>query len=274
MPDSNSTAVGDVREAPLAAAFFRRLADTENATRAASSAPDAVAVAAHARLDVDPWTGELADVLARTTAAVDRHAEVVRQVLEFAGTRWWTERLAQRRQIWLSSSADGFPTLAPTVHHDPAWEAYAQRPRNWFVTSTATEGDRCGLDEVLALNLGDWDPKYPLQRRWLRIDDDARVYEINRAQDWQELVRCYPTPPAPDAPLGPCVSVDWHAASHDWDGVHLSFAGLLFASYVTKEVPGGVTYLWSWDTEQTLWLNQAWTVGEPAGGGGVTPGGR
>lgn len=107
-----------------------------------------------------------------------------------------------------------------------------------------------------------------LQRRWLRVEEDARVYEINHAQDWQELVRRYPTSPAPDAPLGPCVSVDWSAVSRDWDGVHLSFAGLLFASYVVSEVPGGVTYLWSWDTEQTLWLNQAWSVGESTGEAG------
>lgn len=40
------------------------------------------------------------------------------------------------------------------------------------------------------------------------------------------------------------------------------------------EVLGGMTYLWSWDTEQTLWLHQAWSVGEPTGGGDVTGRGR
>ncbi len=208
------------------------------------------------------------------TAAVDRHGELIRRVLLLPGIAWWAEPLAPQRQIWLGSSADGSAVLDSSAHDDPAWEAYAQRPRNWFVSSTATNGDRCGLDEVLALRLGDWSPAYPLERRWLRVDDDARVYEIDRAQDWQELVSRYPTPPAPDAPLGPCVSVDWSAASRDWDGVHLSFAGLLFASYVMAEVPGGVTYLWSWDTEQTLWLHQAWSVGEPTGGGDVTGRGR
>lgn len=103
--------------------------------------------------------------------------------------------------------------------------AYAQRPIGWLMTSTVTDGDRCGLDEIVDLKLGDWEPPKPMPRQLLRADGSARVYEVARAEDCRRLVERYPTSAAVDAPMGPCISVDWSAARSEWDAVHLSLAG-------------------------------------------------
>jgi hypothetical protein len=55
---------------------------------------------------------------------------------------------------------------------------------------------------------------------------------------------------------------DWDAVAHDFDGVHLSWAGFLTTEgFVSDLTDGGVTMLRYWGSERTLWLHDVF--GEP-----------
>ncbi|GAA3733787.1 hypothetical protein [Salinactinospora qingdaonensis] len=77
-------------------------------------------------------------------------------------------------------------------------------------------------------------------------------------------MRALPTPestPPHDLPEGVALNAvpDWSAMARDWDGVHLTFAGLLSAYHVHLTRQGWTSTLWTWETEQTLWLRDVFT---------------
>lgn len=53
---------------------------------------------------------------------------------------------------------------------------------------------------------------------------------------------------------------DFSLVAANWDGVHLSFGGLLIATHVPVEGPGGRTLLDSWEAEQTVWLSPSFVA--------------
>ena len=61
---------------------------------------------------------------------------------------------------------------------------------------------------------------------------------------------------------------DWKRVAHDWDGVHLSWAGMLTCEGHVIDVPAlgsdVVTMLRFWFTERTLWLRSS-PFGQPTG---------
>ena len=128
--------------------------------------------------------------------------------------------------------------------------------------------------------------------RWnLPVLAGARIYEIDRPADWNQLVETYPhvatTPHAGWELPGPnqypsdtkmlrrfsrqrAVRIDplvhrlpeWTAVSADYDGVHLSWAGFLTTEGVVSELAdGALTMLRYWGSERTLWLRDVF--GEP-----------
>ena len=58
------------------------------------------------------------------------------------------------------------------------------------------------------------------------------------------------------------LTVDWEAAAKDWDGVHLTFGGLLTSDSVRVASSAGWSMLMFWDLEQTLWLRWAFNAVE------------
>jgi hypothetical protein len=55
----------------------------------------------------------------------------------------------------------------------------------------------------------------------------------------------------------------WAAVAADWDGVHVTFGGLLTAEQVRVHGPDGWTALWGWDSEMTVWLRWAFVEATP-----------
>jgi hypothetical protein len=59
---------------------------------------------------------------------------------------------------------------------------------------------------------------------------------------------------------------DWASVARDWDGVHLSWAGLVTTEGFVSDLPGGdVAMLRFWFTERTLWLTDVFAEPEPLG---------
>jgi len=124
----------------------------------------------------------------------------------------------------------------------------------------------------------------PISRWRLPARADARMWRIDRSQDWVDLVARYPRPaagphsgwelPGPNQhrrELGPLLRLpcqnaartvasrhvlpDWERVRQDYDGVHLSWAGFITTEGRVSELPdGSVTMLRHWASERTLWF--------------------
>ncbi len=203
-----------------------------------------------------------------------------RKVAEQPGTGWWAASFDRERQVLL---VDNQPASRTTPGSGWDWEDYAERPRDWRMTSTLHGCISCG-DEVIASGVGDWGDG-PLVRRTAMVDGAARVREIDTPAGWHALCASHPRvrskpeqihPPRSGwqyasldlAQQGPdregMLVPDWRALAADLDGVHLTFAGLLSVPFVEHASDAGRTMMWSWDTESTMWLQSTFLrAGEP-----------
>jgi hypothetical protein len=183
-----------------------------------------------------------------------------------------------------------------------AVEGYVGQPlfRNFSEVYGNGEITRSGLwtvsDPPLEVNddlFSAWDfSRMPVTRWHLPIHVGVRMWNVDCPNDWVRLVESYPkvaTQPHSGWELpGPNqhpsdtkmlrsfenqnavrmevdrhVLPDWGAVAHDFDGVHLSWAGFLTAEgFVSDLSAGGVTMLRYWGSERTLWLHDVF--GNPA----------
>ena len=256
--------------APVAAAFFV-LAD-RNGLDADDLADPATAsvLAATALSDVDPWTGQQPLVRARALELVRPLRPLVAEVLADPRNVWWDAPVAGTHQLRVTDRdvAGGIP--APPTGAGSPWETYAQHPQDHVRRRTSTElpvaddePARSGVHAALGTWTGDWAAELPLRQHRFRVPPSARVHEIRSARDWHALCLRYSDPArytGPDTNLldsaalnhGP--APEWRRVAADWDGVHLTFAGLLTALYVPVAASGVLTTLWTWEWESTLWL--------------------
>ncbi|NQW17450.1 MAG: hypothetical protein HQ478_08180 [Chloroflexi bacterium] len=152
--------------------------------------------------------------------------------------------------------------VAPTSPLD-GWERYAEKPRDALFTSTIIDGSAAifvGIDETVAeIGLGFQPPPYAVWK--LTPERSARVVEVDGAKAWHDLSVRYPTAGSNESGT-PDFSADegrivpnWALVANDWDAIHVSFGGLLTSEQVRVESAAGWTYHWSWNIEQTLWVN-------------------
>jgi hypothetical protein len=268
---SLDTRVDNFMQAPAAAAMFV-LADRLglNAERLAEPAT-VTALASAALRDLNPWTGEAAANRVRALALVQPLRDLVTAVVTDLRNAWWSAPLDRGAQLLLTGQDD--PQRDP-MHLQPphgpidAWEAYAQKPLRSIATSTelpvAHDAPiRSGAHAELACGSSDWHAVYPVQQVRLQVSSTARVYEVDSAADWHDLVRRYgdwATHPGSGDNLRDAAGIDngpaptWSRVADDYDGVHLSFAGLLTGLYVPHTTAGVSTTLWAWNWESTHWL--------------------
>ena len=137
-----------------------------------------------------------------------------------------------------------------------------------------------------------WDfSRMPVTRWRLPIHAGVRIWNVDHPSDWVRLVETYPrvatrphsgwelpgpnqhpsdtrmlrsleTQHAVRVEVSRHVLPDWAAVAHDFDAVHLSWAGFLTTEgFVSDLTDGGVTMLRYWGSERTLWLHDVF--GEP-----------
>lgn len=104
----------------------------------------------------------------------------------------------------------------------------------------------------------------PVEVWQVDIDPSARVYEVDGPDAWCALTEAFPR----DVTVsrrhdwwrwtgweGTWLIPDWSALSTSYDGVHVSVAGYLSASYRALPVADGArTCLAGWDPDETIWL--------------------
>lgn len=233
---------------------FLRLVGGWRAPVAAAGPDLAPCLAAQAAAEVTPW---------RWPQDVPEPAAVrpVAEALLAAGVpAWWSAPFDPAVQRWAYT---GRPTThgpgrerpaERTTQPEPAgtaWEAYAQLPARWVVTSNehvdAAGRRRGGVDEWEAHGLWDGDvAAAPGVRRW-RITGPVRVAEVDGPDDWVALVERFPGPV--DDTSGR--SLSWPDLAEELHGVHLTLRGLLTAR--TFEGEGDAPRLWAWNVPGTVW---------------------
>ena len=183
-----------------------------------------------------------------------------RALIEHPDITWWFDDVDLHAQTWLSihGTPDKFiygtppDTMAWRRPANPSsrWERYAQKPRDHQITSTLYGPHLTSELQAYHHRAGDYYCEFPLASWSISFLEDVRVYEIHGPSDWHDLCVRYPAKGTEDDRLVP----NWGAVSEEWDGVHLSFGGLLTAEQNRYESPAGWTMLDSWHAEQTRWL--------------------
>lgn len=259
--DDPERAAQQLLECPVGCLFLIAIDRNDLAVEDALTPPRAFALAAAALRELNPWSDQFRPAIEAALAQGPRFADLARRVVNHDGAGWWSEPIARAHQVWVGT---GDSPLAPVTARSGdasrlrSWEDYAQRPVGWRLTSTARDGLSC-LDVAVACRVGEWTTDGSTRYAVMPVSDDARVYELSGPAEWHELCRSYPSVYSrSDGPASANTLVPrWAAVAEDWDGVHLTFLGLLTTPFVRIVSAAGASMMWSWDTEGTIWLEGA-----------------
>lgn len=165
--------------------------------------------------------------------------------------------LAPRRQQWIGTAKRSDSAAVPELTRQSFVSADAPgsgrpstKPAGLGIYSSTATNDGRSMWRVF-LEIG---REASLHRRpWAVWDvrlygDRAKVYEIDSAETWCDLVQAYPI--RADDRLYP----DWRAIATDFDGVHMTLAAIVATqgfTFLTSAGPIAAAY---WDLETTLWL--------------------
>ena len=249
--------------APLGCMFLLGVEVSGLTPEAAATPQNCLRLTATAVNSISPWSAGHAQAVAEALERGGRLGDLARSILEHPGSSWWFQPPDLEHQCWIYTPAGlNYNTwLSPageppdTAHwRRPAsppghWEKYAQKPLGNQVTSTLfgnISSKLMAYDE----GAGDYDCIFPLECWQLGIQQDVSVYEVHGPESWHELCVRYPAECEQDGLLVP----DWGAAAEDWDGVHVSFGGLLSSEQARYESPEGWSMHNWWHSEMTYWL--------------------
>jgi hypothetical protein len=204
--------------------------------------------------EVSPYRGDYAEHVAELRSRAPTLAPLA-EWLPRRMPQWWAD-LDRAHQVWVGATPDPPSPDGMVVDLSP-FNAVTPKPRRAFWTST-----------IVSTVVSPWleHPERILSAGgiWaVAVSASARVLEIHSPAAWSALARAYPStqagltdtvgavdPPAGSTRLDP----DWTKVAEDWDGVHMSVAGLLTAEDVLYETGGIWTELRGWNVESTVWF--------------------
>lgn len=237
---------------PLGCAFLVRAAESGLSNEAITHPRNSLRIAAKSVNAVERWRSDHHEAVLEIMQQGQRKEPLARALLEHPATSWWFSPPDLQRQVWVAR-ADSAPDLvewgAPQGPPGP-WERYAQKPRT-IPTSTLWGESTASIPIAYAERSGDYWCSYPLACWLLEMPAEAHIYEVNGPESWHNLCVRYPATGDEDDRLVP----NWEAAARDWDGVHLSFGGLLTCEQVRYESPAGWSQHEFWHAEITFWIN-------------------
>ena len=254
MESSPDDLAAQLLRCPVGCAFLLTIARDQVPVEVAVTPRQAFARAVAALRTLNPWMGDFDRVVAAVLSKGSDLACLAREVTAHPASRWWTDPIDRSRQVLISSNEmDCASSRRLPPESIARWEAYAQRPLPWRITSTL-RGEFSCVDTVLGS--GDWLDPEEYGRFAAEIEPTARVLEVTSPADWHELCVAFPSVNQDrNSPAGAgSLSPDWGRVASHWDGVHLTFAGLLTTPFVRHSSAAGSTMLWSWDAEGTTWL--------------------
>lgn len=275
--------------------WFERADDSlpaavEAATRAVDTLTfgELCSVAVYAAQVVGPWTSGAP----QTVAAAYRNAEARRPLAAAIDQRFNRELHApmdsNHQQWWTSAGPHDTPFARRQLFQD--FDAvYGNGEFTLAGLWTVTDPPAEAHDEFIDA----WEiSPGPISRRRLPVNMGARVYELHRPEDWNNLIRAHPFVattthgswelPGPNQSLKSTglldiphqkaavteltthLLPDWQRVAKSFDAIHLSWAGFItMEGYVKSADEGTVTMLRSWGSERTHWLADCFKEPEP-----------
>lgn len=275
--------------APAGAALVHRLAERQPIDPPEWDAESVLALAVATAEQVGPWCPDAPDRLTEALRAAPARRHLAELVVDVLGSRLCAPVDRDRQEWWTSDQE--VPDPPPWTQDDPflpssAWNTWPPKAL-WSVGPTPP----AAADALISR----WELfPGPISRWRLRIDPDARVYEVHRPEDWAALVARYPSARAqrPNSSweipgvnqrgddvaalaalpgqravrlrMRRFVEPDWEAVAADWDGVHLSWGGFLTCEGTIVDLgDGDVCMLREWGSEQSAWFRQVVSEPEP-----------
>lgn len=237
------------------------------------------------RWDVGPWNPGAGAVLAEAY----RDAEARRPIAEAITSRFGPalhSTAARDAQQWWTADDRQLESIAPLFADFD--HVYGAGQFTWAGLWTVTDPPAALHHELVDA----WELHGRPVGRWLLpVSQGARVFEIHRPRDWLELVSNHPRRAASqnegwelpgvnqertdlaallEAPGQRAVRTrvrhhlvpDWRSVAEAFDGVHVSWAGLITAEGFVSDLDGGdVAMLRYWCSERTHWLKDV--LGDP-----------
>jgi hypothetical protein len=228
-----------------------------------------------------PWNPNAVVYLARSYGHAEDRRPIADAIADCFGELLSGPFDLRAQQWWWSSSGD---EVAGRPYPDSKFEnVYGNGEFTWAGEWTVTDPPV----EVHQGLVSGWDFGDGAAARWaVEVDAAARVYRVDRPEDWVALVERFPKVATeehsgwelpgvnsrrdPDrenleslsrgsarrSNVDSHVLPDWRGVATHYDGVHLSWAGFLTAEGYISDLPGGgVTMLRYWSSERTHWLN-------------------
>ena len=238
-----------------------------------------------------PWIGDAPDDVASgyrhagarapiAQALNDRFGERLHAPLDLDAQEWWTD------------NSSWFESLVPLFRDFERVDGAGQF--TWAGLWTVSEPPEVAHAEMLAA----WEYEVgPVRRLSLPVLSEARVFEVQRPEDWARLVGEHPregaSHPEWELPginqhtglLSALLSVpgqrgarttigrhlvpDWRSVAERYDGIHLSWAGFITSEGCITDLGNGgsageVAMLRYWFSERTLWLADVFGAPRPA----------
>ena len=226
---------------------IKSIADPEEVLRLAAECADYI----------DPFGAEHAEIVALVVEYARSRGTLAKALLEHPNSDWWFSTLDRSCQAWISRDGNAFSDMAwqPAAESSKGWEQKVQKPLRRISTSTL-KGSASSEMIAYDLQVGDYIVGFPLSVYRLVIPETYRVFEIHSPAEWHDLCVSYPAPGRDhsgrhDGRIAP----DWNAVSMDWDGVHLSFGGLLACEQARYERDETWSMHHSWQAELSYWFN-------------------
>jgi hypothetical protein len=245
----------DLVRSPVGAFFVAELSRANRDLDVSLRPVSAFGIVAKILRQLDPWASHHSETVEYALASGRALLGRAEEISLHPGSAWWGDPIDRASQIWTGAGRFPFGARPGQPTNTLAWETYAQRPIGWRITSTGRP-DLSSLDAAVAFGVGEWVAAATSRATVAAIPAGARVFEVDGPRDWHTLCREYPAVSSSDSsPAGAAsISPRWDAVREEWDGVHLSFMGLLSAPYVDVTSSAGTSMLWSWVAEQTIWL--------------------
>ena len=216
--------------------------------------------------DVGPWSSEAEHhAWASYLHATDRK-DIAEAISARFGVELQSPIAVDDQQWWLHTH--GAAGASPLFEdHDYVYE-------NGELSWRALRSYGPTPDELLDSDIPDMSP--PLTRWTLPVKHEPRVFEIHRPSDWHDLCLQYPTQAkrrhgswafgkrsrllelpqqhAFTADIDVHLCPNWSLIAHDYEAVHLSWAGFITTEAYVYEKGPNTTLLRYWEREMTMWL--------------------
>ena len=247
----------DLLNSALGCTFLVAVSETGNPIESITDPEEVLRLAAECADYVDPFGAEHSENVALVLEYAQSRRELARALLEHPNSDWWFSPLDRSCQVWISRDGKTFLDMAwqPASEGSKAWEQKVQKPLR-RISSSTLKGSASSEMIAYDLQVGDHFAGFPLTVYQLVIPETYRVFEIHCPAEWHNLCFSYPAPGKDQSSRHDGrITPDWNAVSMDWDGVHLSFGGLLACEQARYERDGTWSMHQFWQAELSFWFN-------------------